>query len=42
MVYGESMSAAKGAAGLRLRHDTLRRTGYLEGHMPGTSARPAE
>jgi hypothetical protein len=44
MVYGESMSAAKGAAGLRLRHDTLRRTGYLEGNMHGAAAagRPAE
>lgn len=37
----ESLSTAKGAAGLRLRSTTLRRTGYLDGRMgmPGAPVR---
>jgi hypothetical protein len=35
MPFGESLSTAKGAAALRLRSSTLRRTGYMEGRVTG-------
>jgi hypothetical protein len=37
-LFGESLSTAKGAAALRLRSSTLRRTGYMDGQL--TSAAP--
>jgi len=37
-MFGESLSTAKGAAALRLRSSTLRRTGYMDGRLGGAAA----
>ncbi|KIY99586.1 hypothetical protein MNEG_8375 [Monoraphidium neglectum] len=36
--WPESISTAKGAAALRMRSTTLRRTGYMEGRVCGPGA----
>jgi hypothetical protein len=38
MPFGESLSTAKGAAALRLRSSTLRRTGFMEGRVTGMAS----